>query len=104
MTLRKLLTRILLAALNSRWLNSTPCRCGFIGNVDAFDMENLRAEARSRPELSLREFIAEAERFARCPLEPTLVVMENDGTVRKADVWDYHDLRLTVRDPEHDNG
>ena len=52
MTLRKLLTRILLAALNSRWLNSTPCRYGFIVNADAFDLENLRAEARSRPELS----------------------------------------------------
>jgi hypothetical protein len=74
MTLRKLLTRVLLAALNSRYLNSTPCRYAFIGNTDAFDLENLRSEARSRPELTLRGFIAEAERFASNPLAPALAV------------------------------
>jgi hypothetical protein len=97
---KKLLTRALLAALNSRWLNPTPCRYGFIGNIDAFDLESLRSEARSRPELSLREFIAEAERFANCPLAPTLAVMESDSMAREADAWDYHDLRLTMRDPD----
>ena len=96
---KKLLTRLLLAALNHRWLNPTPCRYGFIGESDAFDLESLRSDARSRPELTLREFIAEAERFAAHPLTPTLAVRKTHGSVRKADVWDYHDLRLTVRDP-----
>jgi hypothetical protein len=100
MPLRQLITRILLAALNSRWLNSTPCRYGFIGNLDAFDLEHLRSEARSRPDLTLRGFIAQAERFANSPLAPTLAV----GSVCEADAWDYHDLRLTMRDRDGRNG
>jgi hypothetical protein len=98
--IKTLLTRLLLAALNTRWLNPTPCRYGFLGNADAFDLESLRERARARPELTLREFIAEAESFAAHPLTPILAVVENGGEMSKADAWDYHDLRLTVRDPE----
>jgi hypothetical protein len=104
MTLRKLLTRMLLAALNSRYLNSTPCRYAFIGNVDAFDLEHLRSEARSRPELTLRGFIAQVERFARTPLDPVLAVIPSNGSVRAVNEWDCHDLRLTMRDPKRQDG
>jgi hypothetical protein len=29
-----------------------------------------------------------------------VMVIKSDGNVREADVWAYHDLRLTMRDPD----
>ena len=52
----------------------------------------------------MREFIAEAERFASCPLGPALAVMASDGGVCEPNEWDYHDLRLTIRDPDEAGG
>lgn len=77
--MKKMVVKVLLAALNGRWLNNSPCLYGFIGNVDAFSIENLRSEVKQRPEITVRQLIEEAERFASCP--KGLTVLEPDGTV-----------------------
>ena len=67
-SIRARLARLLLAVLNSRWLNETPCEYGFIGNVDAFSMETLRGAVRMRPDLTVAQLIREVEAFKACCL------------------------------------
>ncbi len=86
--------------MRSEFVNKTPCRYGFIGNVDAFSIDNLRSEVKMRPDVTVSLIIREAELFRACPLNPNgLKVIEGD-TIRDGDVWDVHDLRqgLTSRD------
>jgi hypothetical protein len=93
--------RLLLAALNSRWLNSSPCKYGYIGNVDAFDIGNLRSEVRQRPDLTVAQLIAEAEQFKACPMTPGTggVTVLEDGVPRPADVWDIYELGRSLAPP-----
>ena len=84
--------RSLLAVLNSRWLNSSPCLYGFIGNIDAFSYENLRFEESQRPGITVRTILEEADRFRTCPIGNGLRVIMPEG-YREADAWDLHDLR-----------
>lgn len=95
--MKRHIIRTLLAILNSRWLNCSPCRYGFIGNVDAFDMDNLRSEVRQRPQLTVAELIAEAEHFLSCMVDGErkgngLTVITPDG-YREATDEDIEDLR-----------
>lgn len=88
----RFLRKVLLAALNSRFLNQTPCEYGFIGNVDAFSYSNLEFEDRQRPGITVRTILEEADRFRSCPLGKGLTVLESDGTSHEATVWDVHEL------------
>lgn len=90
--MKKKAISLLLRCLNSRYLNATPCRYGFIGNLDAFDINNLRSEVKQRPDITVAQLIAEAELFKACPLNRGLQVMESDGTIHDATVWDVHEL------------
>ncbi len=95
--MKKLIIRALLAILNSRYLNHSPCQFKFCGNVDAFDIANLRSEVAQRPNLTVAQLIAEAERFASCPVNPKgLTVLEADGLYHDADVWELHQLRQAL--------
>lgn len=98
--MRKLAIRICLAILNSQWLNHTPCRYGFIGNVDAFDIGNLRSEVKQRSDLTVAKLIEEAERFATCPIGKGVTVLEDGSEPREANLWDIHELKqaLTPKD------
>ncbi len=100
LNVRKHVIRFLLAALNSRWLNRSPCRYGFIGNVDAFDISNLRSEVGQRADLTVAKLIEEAERFASCPVGKGLTVIEDGCEPREATIWDAHELKqaLTPKD------
>lgn len=91
--LRKSLITVLLKILNSRFLNATPCQFGFIGNVDAFDIQFLRSEIKMDPNKTVAEIVADAERFKSCPLKHNLTVMEPDGTDHEATIWDIQELR-----------
>lgn len=91
--MKKTLTRMLLSALNSRWLNNSPCRYGFIGNVDAFSIENLRSEEKQRPGITVKTILYEAEMFAACPLDKGELMVIEDGKYRGSTVWDLHQLR-----------
>ncbi len=91
--LRVWLIRFLLAILNSRLCNRSPCEYGYIGNVTAFDIEHLRYEVKARPNLTVAELIREAEAFASCPItSEELVVIDEDGP-RPANFRDIADLR-----------
>jgi hypothetical protein len=102
MSIRALVIKLLLRLLNSRWLNSTPCAYGFIGNVDAFSLEYLRAEARQRTGITVAQIIYEADLFRSCPMTHTGLYVIEDGKVREANIWDRHELRaaFTIRKPE----
>ena|ERR1700677_3854277 len=85
--------RALLAVLNRRFLNSSPCKYGFVGNVDAFDIDNLRSEVSQRPDLTVAQLIREAEQFKCCPLRRDGLTVIDGGTPREATIWDEHELR-----------
>ena len=84
--------RALLRLLNSRWLNSSPCQYGYIGNVDAFSIEYLQSEERQRPGITVAQVIHEAEMFRCCPMRKSGVTVIEGNERRDADVWDLHEL------------
>lgn len=92
--IRATFIKSLLAILNSRWLNQTPCEYGFIGNVDAFSYAHLASEEKQRPGITVKTILEETDRFKACPINTRgLTVMEADGTSHEATVWDLHELR-----------
>jgi len=91
--MKKLTIRALLAVLNSRLLNQTPCRFGFIGNIDTFSYEELSNEEKQQPGITVREVLEVADRFRSCPMRKDgLAVIEGDE-IREATVWDMQELR-----------
>lgn len=90
--MRKFLVRVILAALNSRWLNSSPCKYAFVGNVDAFEYSHLASEEKMRPGITVKTILEESDRFRSCPIGKGLTVIEPDG-YREANVFDLRDLR-----------
>lgn len=92
--MKPLIIRLLLKILNSHWLNSTPCKYGFIGNFDAFEREYLASEERQRPGITVGTVLAEAARFKACAINThELTVLEADGTQHEATAMDLHELR-----------
>jgi hypothetical protein len=102
--MKKRIAKALLRLLNCRWLNGSPCKYGFIGNVDAFSYENLKSELVQRPDLTVRTLLEQADRFRACLRacreDGGLVVLEPDGTHHDATVWDLHDLRQSLTPPK----
>lgn len=96
--------RCLLAILNSRLINRTPCKYGFIGNVNAFSIENLRAEVSARPDLTVAQLLGEAEAFASCRIDPEGLTVIEAGVAREATCWDVHQLRLALAQAEKRSG
>ena len=90
--MRKILVRAMLAVLNSRWVNQSPCKYGFIGNVDAFEYSHLVSEEKMRPGITVKMILEEADRFRSCPVGKSLTVIEPDG-YREANAFDLRDLR-----------
>ena len=95
--LRKWIVATLLKALNSQWLNHSPGRYGFIGNVDAFSYSHLASEEQQRPGITVRASLDEADRFRACSIRSVsgFEVMEGDVT-REGDMWDLHELRKAL--------
>lgn len=95
--MKRRIVKILLAALNSRWLNKSPCNYGFIGNVDAFSYANLRSEDNQQPGITVREVLATADAFRSCPIKAHgLTLIEADGSYRTAGPMDLHQLRVSI--------
>jgi hypothetical protein len=90
--MKRFIVRTLLAILNSAWLNNTPCKYAFCGNVDNFSGESLRCEVNANPDITVAQLLLDAERFKSCSLRSGVTVIDGDE-VRDADVWDVHELR-----------
>lgn len=99
--MKALIIRTLLSILNSRWLNPSPCKYGFIGNIDAFSFENLESEDRQRPGITVRTVLDEAIRFKSCPINENIVIEGDD--VRPMEWGDVLQLRNSLRG-ERKNG
>lgn len=96
--LKSLIVRVLLRLLNTQFLNLSPCRYGYIGNIDAFEYQHLRSSESQQPGITLRDFLEDVDRFNACPLyrKDGLTVIEADGTTHEATVWDRHELNLAL--------
>jgi hypothetical protein len=91
--MRNGIVRVLLAALNSGWLNASPCRYGFIGNIDAFSCEHLDSEDHQRPGITVRQVLNEAERFRSCPTRQHGVTVIDEDGYRDANSHDLSDIK-----------
>jgi hypothetical protein len=95
--MRRIIIKALLRALNSRFLNDSPCEYGWINNVDAFSYQNCVSEDKQRPGITVREMLDTADRFKTCPINKNgLTVIEPDGSTHEATVWDRHELNLAL--------
>ncbi len=100
--MRKQIIKSLLWVLNSRFLNDSPCRFGWINNIDAFDYQNLVSEDKQQPNITVREVLDSADRFKSCPINKDgLTVIEPDGSTHEATVWDHHELNLALTPKEN---
>jgi hypothetical protein len=79
--MRNLLIRGLLAVLNSRWLNQTPCRYDFVGNIDNFSRQDIESSLRQDPAMTLQQYLELANRFKACPISRVgVTAIEADGS------------------------
>ncbi len=84
--MRKILIKFLLAILNSSWLNGTPCKYEFVGNVGAFSLSYLKSSVEQNPHLLVRELIMEKN----CPDYPHT---HENGEIRPMNDQDVKDLQ-----------
>jgi hypothetical protein len=94
--MKKIIIRSLLWILNSRWLNASPCRYGFINNVEAFDFDYLISEERQRPGLTVQTVLAEARLFQSCPLQRNGLTVIEGGVIREGTPEDIEDLKRSL--------
>jgi len=45
--MKRAIVQLLLAILNSRWLNASPCKYEFVGNIDAFSRSDIESNIRT---------------------------------------------------------
>jgi hypothetical protein len=88
--MKKLIRKAFLKALNSRFLNNTPCEYGFINGLEAVSYRELKNEVIQNPHILVRDLIRSIDQFKSCPLYPH--VHEN-GTTRPIDNVDIEDLK-----------
>lgn len=94
---RTLCIKFLLRMLNSRLLNQSPCKYGYINNVDAYSYQHLVSEESQRPGITVKQIVEEADLFRCCPIgKDGLTVIEPDGSTREATVWDRHELNIAL--------
>jgi hypothetical protein len=72
---------VLLRLLNTSWLNPTPCRYDFVGNVDNFSRSDIESTLSVDPNISLRHYLDIANQFKACPTSRIgVTVIEEDGS------------------------
>ena len=92
--LQKHLPRLLLAILNSRYINDSPCEYGWINGLDAISYNELKNEIKINPDATVQDVIDAIDRFNTCPIynNRTIVLLDN-GESRDATIWDVQELR-----------
>lgn len=98
--MRGKLIKLLLAVLNSRFLNQSPCEYGYINNLEACSYENLKSEVKQRPDLTVAKVLAETDAFKSCPIYKTGLTVIEDGVSREGTIWDVNDLRQSLSNKE----
>jgi hypothetical protein len=88
---------VLLRALNSTFLNPTPCQYEYVGNVDAFSRRFLGSSEQQQSGITVKQILDDADMFKACPISKNgLTVIEPDGTTHEATVWDRHELNIAL--------
>jgi hypothetical protein len=78
-------------------VNCSPCRFGYINNIDAFEYQELVNEDKQQPNITVKEVLEYADRFKACPLNKSgLTVIEPDGSTHEATIWDRHELNVAL--------
>lgn len=79
--MKPLIVKVLLRILNTNWLNPTPCRYDFVGNIDNFSRQDIESTLEVEPQMSLRRYLDIADRFKSCPISRVgITTIEPDGT------------------------
>jgi len=95
--MRRRVINLLLAILNSRFLNQSPCEYGYINGIDAMSYQELVNEDKQQPGITVREVLLYIDRFRACPLRKDgFTVIEGDGEQREGTIWDVHELRQAL--------
>lgn len=84
--MKKYIIKVLLAILNYSWLNQTPCKYEFVGNIDNFSRSFLQSYVQQNPHLLVRELIMEKN----CPDYPHT---HKNGEIRPMNDQDVKDLQ-----------
>jgi len=93
--MKKTIIKFLLFILNSEWLNNTPCKYAFVGNLDNFSTESLESEVRQNPHVMVREILYQAKMFKNCPCNSVI----EDGVVRDMTSEDIEDIKNLTKLP-----
>jgi hypothetical protein len=91
-----MLIKILLSILNSRFVNKSPCKYGYINGLDAFSYDDLRCIVKQDESITVKQYLKDADSFKSCKLDDNnLKVLEGDK-IRNADIWDIGALRRAL--------
>lgn len=86
--MKNYITKLLLATLNSNWLNGTPAKYEFVGNITAFSREFLESSVRQEPHMLVRDLLNYSS--IKCPDYPHT---HEHGEVRPMNEQDIKDLQ-----------
>ena len=86
--MRKTITNILLKLLNSTWLNPTPAKYEFVGNITAFSRSFLESSVQQEPHLMVRDLLRYSP--TDCPDYPHT---HENGEIRPMNDQDVKDLQ-----------
>lgn len=82
--MKRHIIRILLRILNSPWLNSTPGRYVLANGIEAFTLNDLRAEVAQKPSVTVDEVVRMAETWGACPVRNNGLSVLEGGMWREA--------------------
>jgi len=86
--MKKYITKILLAIINSPYLNGTPCKYEFVGNITAFSRSYLESSVQQEPHLMVRNLLRYSP--TNCPDYPHT---HENGEIRPMNDQDVKDLQ-----------
>lgn len=82
------LIKLLLLMLNSNWLNGTPAKYEFVGNITAFSRSYLESSVRQEPHILVRDLLNYSP--TSCPDYPHT---HENGEIRPMNEQDVKDLQ-----------
>lgn len=86
--MKKYLIKVLLGFLNSNWLNGTPTKYEFVGNITAFSRGYLESLVMQEPHLMVRDLLRYS--LTNCPDYPHT---HENGEIRPMNEQDGKDLQ-----------
>ena len=93
--MKKYINKILLALLNSRLLNDTPCKYALLNNLEAFSYESLSEEVHQQQDITVKELLEISDKFKKCLDSKQNCVIEGDN-IRPMNDEDIKDIQSSL--------